>query len=359
MHEPNARFDLLRYANVWEDAEILIEALEPKSKRILSICSSGDQVLSLVAAGAQTVVAADLSPVQLEALKLRIAAIEALEYQECLCFLGIQGNAHKRRELWILVQKHLDQESLAFWQGHLVLIEQGICNPGKFERYLDLFGQKILPILQPQSRIQALLRADSPQKREAIWQKWNHWAWKLFFRAFFSKTMLGLGRDPSFLRHVHKSPGQMLASRLRHCLLHIPLSDNPYLSRILTGNWQSILPHYLRPEHFQTLKSQARSKIEFFCGPIHKACTLGPFDAFNYSDLLEYLDLESSQAVLSALVAHANPGARLALWNMMVERNPAVLNSALERLDVSDDLHARDRACFYMRFHLCQLRSMQ
>src|SRR5262245_44446652 len=59
--EARARFDYVRYANCWEDADVLAAALEPgPAKRILSIASGGDNSFALAADGA-TVVSVDLS----------------------------------------------------------------------------------------------------------------------------------------------------------------------------------------------------------------------------------------------------------------------------------------------------------
>ena len=63
--EDRAAFEQVRYANCWEDADVLCEALQPaEGKRILSIASAGDNALALLAQGA-TVVAADISLAQL------------------------------------------------------------------------------------------------------------------------------------------------------------------------------------------------------------------------------------------------------------------------------------------------------
>jgi hypothetical protein len=49
--EDRARFDLVRYANVWEDAEVLCAALAPAAgRRLLSIASAGDNAFALLAA---------------------------------------------------------------------------------------------------------------------------------------------------------------------------------------------------------------------------------------------------------------------------------------------------------------------
>src|SRR5438128_10521228 len=95
-HEPCRRiedrvsFQFIRYANCWEDAHILCQALRPgHGVRVLSIASAGDNVLALLAEGA-TVVAADLSLAQLACLELRRAAFRELEYDELIDFLGVR-----------------------------------------------------------------------------------------------------------------------------------------------------------------------------------------------------------------------------------------------------------------------------
>ena len=48
--EQRARFDIIRYANSWEDADLLVDALRPApGKRMLSIASAGDNAFALVA----------------------------------------------------------------------------------------------------------------------------------------------------------------------------------------------------------------------------------------------------------------------------------------------------------------------
>lgn len=58
---PDADFSFVRYANCWEDANLLIKSLLPTAgKRILSIASAGDNSLSMLVEGSE-VVAADRS----------------------------------------------------------------------------------------------------------------------------------------------------------------------------------------------------------------------------------------------------------------------------------------------------------
>ena len=47
-HLQNVRFDYIRYANCWEDADVLLEALQPNStSEIISIGSAGDNCFAL------------------------------------------------------------------------------------------------------------------------------------------------------------------------------------------------------------------------------------------------------------------------------------------------------------------------
>ena len=94
--EERVRFDLIRYANVWEDADVLVAALRPApGRRMLSIASAGDNAFALLAAGAE-VVAADLSPAQLALVELKRAAVRRLGHREMLAFLGVRTSPDRR-----------------------------------------------------------------------------------------------------------------------------------------------------------------------------------------------------------------------------------------------------------------------
>src|SRR5687767_13471482 len=84
-----AQFDFIRYANCWEDPQMLLNALAgTKCRKILSIASAGDNSFSLLLADPAQVVAVDVSEVQLFLVELKKAAIKSLSYDECLSFLG-------------------------------------------------------------------------------------------------------------------------------------------------------------------------------------------------------------------------------------------------------------------------------
>ena len=72
-------FGFIRYANCWEDADILLEGLAPEiNSRLISICSAGDNSFSLLVKDPAEVIAVDVNETQLWLTELKIAAIKNL-----------------------------------------------------------------------------------------------------------------------------------------------------------------------------------------------------------------------------------------------------------------------------------------
>ena len=71
--EDYAKFDIIRYAQVWEDAEILIESLNiNENDNILSIASAGENALSLLIKNPNKVYAIDLNANQIACTEFKI-----------------------------------------------------------------------------------------------------------------------------------------------------------------------------------------------------------------------------------------------------------------------------------------------
>jgi len=73
-------FSFIRYANCWEDADVLLAGFEAgPGAKFLSIGSAGDNSFSLLATNPELVVAVDINPVQLHLIALKKAAFSALD----------------------------------------------------------------------------------------------------------------------------------------------------------------------------------------------------------------------------------------------------------------------------------------
>ena len=87
--ERKADFSRIRYAQCWEDADILLEGLDIQpGDHCLSIASAGDNALAMLTKEPAKVVAVDLNPAQLYCVELRVAAFRTLEHTELLELIG-------------------------------------------------------------------------------------------------------------------------------------------------------------------------------------------------------------------------------------------------------------------------------
>ncbi|HEX3531750.1 MAG TPA: DUF3419 family protein [Thermoanaerobaculia bacterium] len=361
--EQRARFDLIRYANVWEDAGVLVAALRPApGKRFLSIASAGDNAFALLAAGAE-VVAADLSPAQLALVELKRAAIRRLDHAETLAFLGVRPSPDRLR-IYAELEPDLPETARAIWRGRLDTVAAGVIHGGKFESYFRLFRTRVLPLIHSRKTVLALLEERTEAERVRFYaERWDNLRWRLLFRVFFSRFAMGrLGRDPEFFRFVEGSVAERILARARYALTVLPTHANPYLESILTGNYSErdgALPRYLEPETFAAVR-ESLDRLTLFHGPVEAAAEAhhgaggAGFDGFNLSDIFEYLDPATSAAIYGRLLATARPGARFAYWNMLVpRRRPDALAGRVRSLDAeAAELFARDLAFFYSAFVL-------
>lgn len=360
--QDRAAFDRIRYANVWEDADVLAEALAPALHgRILSIASGGDNAFALLAAGGEGV-AADISMAQLACVELKRAAIARLDEEELLSFLGLSPST-RRLFLYRSLRRHLGESSRTFWDENRTLVEKGIVHAGKFENFFRIFRDWVVPLIHGERSVNELFLERDPEALAQFYERtWNNRRWRLMFHVFFSRWVVGrLGRDPEFFRYVEGSVARHILERTRHGLSEVAVHDNPYLHYIFRGTFLPARPAYLRSENLEPLRRNLH-RLTLHHGPIQEAACRweGPgFDGFNLSDIFEYLDPSSCEEVYGALLERARPAARFAYWNMMVPRRcPETLSHRVRSLDsLAKSLHERDRAFFYRAFIIEELRS--
>lgn len=348
-----ADFSTVRYSQVWEDADILLAALEARpGDTHLSIASAGDNVLALLTTRPSRVLAVDINPAQLACLRLRMAAYRVLDHAELLELIGSRPS-RRRTMLYERCRASLGPDDRTFWDARRRDIERGLGGLGKFERYFELFRTRVLPLVHRRATLRALLTPrDSCARRRFYDEEWDTARWRLLFRIFFSRPVMGkLGRDPEFFRYVEVDVAASILSRTRHALRELDPLDNPYVHWILTGSHGEALPLALRLEHFETIREHL-DRIEVYLLSVEELLGCTPdasIDRFNLSDLFEYVSLDHYHRMLEALVRAGRAGARLAYWNMLVpRRRPDVMASRLQSLDaLATTLHLRDRAFFY------------
>jgi S-adenosylmethionine-diacylglycerol 3-amino-3-carboxypropyl transferase len=353
-----ADFSRIRYAQCWEDADVLLEALDIQpGSTCLSIASAGDNALAMLSKGPRKVIAVDISPAQLVVLELRVAAFRELRHPEVLALVGSVGS-HNRIELYRRCRKHLSTTARNYWDRRPEMIEGGIGSAGRFENFFHIFRTRVLPLIHNRRVAEQLLARKSRSERTRFYEtEWNTIRWRTLFRVFFSRLVLGrLGRDPEFFRYVEGDVAERILQRVRYALTELDPAANPYLQWIFTGQHSNdSLPFSLRPENFEAIRAHL-DHLEWRCCSLEQflESSHDAFDAFNLSDVFEYISWQNYERLLRLLIQAGKPGARLAYWNMLVPRSrPESLASFLKPLTrLSDSLFQRDKAFFYDAFVL-------
>ncbi len=350
-----ARFDAIRYAQLWEDADILCEALGVRrGARLVSIGSAGDNALAMLLLDPADVIAVDLSPAQVACIRLRVAAWPVLSHGELLDLLGFRPSAN-RSALLDRVLANTDAETAAFWEAlRDPVIAHGAGAIGKFERYFALFRTRFLPLVHGRRTVAAIFEPRSAAARARfLAETWNNLRWRLLLKLFFSRTAMGaLGRDPAFFDQVDGSVSAHVARRIEHAFVANDPAGNPYLSWIMTGTHGDTLPRAFRPEHHATIAARL-DRLRVVEGTLESVATPGAnVDGWNLSDIFEYMSPQAFGDTYARILDASAPGSRLVYWNMMAPRRvpPACRAHVHERRDIADPLKARDKAFFYSDF---------
>jgi S-adenosylmethionine-diacylglycerol 3-amino-3-carboxypropyl transferase len=343
----------IRYAQCWEDADVLLDALDVQpGDTCLSIASAGDNTLALLARAPSRVIAIDYSSEQIACLELRVAAYRELSHRELLELVGsVPGS--RRGELYQRCRKQLSSAASAFWDARPDAIAGGIGGAGRIEHYLALFRRSVLPWVHSHRSVARLLGGGCSEEREAFYMRgWDNWRWRLVFRMFFSRTVMSrLGRDPRFFRYANGAVAEHLLTRARHALTTLDPAQNPYLQWIAAGRHLTALPFALRPENFEPIRARL-DRLEWHCSGLDDYLANAgahSIDRFNLSDVFEYMSPAQYESMLEQLARTGRPGGRLVYWNLLVDRHrPDRLGAQLIPLrELARQLYRRDKAFFY------------
>jgi S-adenosylmethionine-diacylglycerol 3-amino-3-carboxypropyl transferase len=346
-------FSIIRYAQCWEDAEVLLAALDVQPGDVcVSIASGGDNTLALLTADPARVIAVDLSAPQIWTVELKGAAYRHLPHAELLEFLGA-GASRRRIDLYQALRDSLSPGARTYWDRRTDTLVRGLLGAGRFEAYFRLFRTRVLPLIHRRRVVEALFEPRDREGRERFYRDvWDTWRWRLLSRLFLSRFVMGrLGRDPSFFRFVEGGVAERILARVRSALVELDPGDNPYLQWIALGRFARALPVALRPEHHGAIR-QRLDRLELRVQSLEHCLASLPaasVDRFNLSDVFEYISTPAAEAVFDDVARAGRPGGRAVHWNMLVPRYcPPRLAGRLRPLpEVGRRLHPRARACFY------------
>ena len=187
----------IRYAQCWEDADVLLAALDVQPGDVcLSIASAGDNALALLTRQPSRVIALDLSPAQLACLELRVAAYRVLTHPELLELIGSRPSTRRDGAVRAAAGPLLGGATRdVLGRASPRRSNDGIGGAGKFERYFALFRHRVLPLVHRRRDGGGAAAAEerSRQRRHVLRRALGH----LALAAAVPRVLLALRHGPA------------------------------------------------------------------------------------------------------------------------------------------------------------------
>ncbi len=351
----------IQYAQCWEDPRTLERALRISPEDdVVSIASAGDNTLALLLNKPSSLVAVDLNPAQLALVELKMRAIERLDHDQFVRFVGAR-ESQERDRLYRTVRPALSERAKAYWDQNPDALRRGIIHCGRFENYFRIFRRAVLPLIHGRPTVRSLLELSSLEDQGRFYEQvWNNRRWLRLFRVFFGRFLLGhLGRDPSYFRYVTLDKvAEVLLARARHGLTEIPIPDNYFIEYIFTGRYgRPDRSHpYLQPSNFQVIKENiGRLRLVHMDFEAYlKTLPARSVSKFNLSDIFEYMSEAQVESALREIRRVSRPRARLAFWTLFIPRRvpPSLTDQIAPCSSESIKLHFQARTFFYGSFCL-------
>ncbi|MBK8565705.1 MAG: DUF3419 family protein [Saprospiraceae bacterium] len=346
---------LLLYTNCWEDADMLLAALDPgPDDRVLSIGSAGDNSFSLLSKGPASVVVYDTWLPQLHLVELKKAVFQVLDYEAFLAFLGFTESTQRMAVFREKIKPLLPQEAQVFWERNAELLRRGVIHCGKLEHYFGLFRRFVLPIVASKKDVAHFYagppsEADLAEYRRRLAKPFFHWLLKIFLSEPLLKAT---GRQPVFFNEVKINLSEYLFEKFAGFILNPESHKNHYMYYATFGHFGKGLPHYARPENFEAIRSNL-DRMTLRHGRLEDGLVAEQnATLINASDIFEYLPMTDFKAFGERLAAHCPRLRRIAYWNFVVDRVLSEVQPSHFQweTDLTTKLSAKDKIYFYKRF---------
>ena len=367
----------LVYAQIWEDPDIDLEALDLQpDSHVVAIASGGCNVLSYLTAGPGRITAVDLSQAHVALNRLKLVAAQRLPSWDAFHrFFGAADDKANVAAFDRLIASHLDAESLAYWNG----------------RSLHQFGRRRISIFARNAYKHGALgrfiglahvvaRAHGVRPRDLLGAR-TLADQRLFFETMlfplFDKPMVrwatsnrlslyGLGIPPAQYEALAggRDMRVVLRERVERLSCGFSLDDNYFawqaFGRGYSAKGEGPLPPYLHRDKFDLVRANAgrvevmnRSITEYLAG-----CPAASRDRYVLLDAQDWMTDAQLNALWSEITRTARPGARV-IFRTAAEPSllpgrldPAILGRWRYEAERSHAFTQADRSAIYGGFHL-------
>lgn len=359
---------ILRYSRVWEDHRILCQGLDINHDDvILSVTSSGDNVLNMLLKEPKQIVSVDISEAQNSLLELKLTAIKCLDdYNEFLQLLG-EIPSDKRLSIFEKIQPHLPVYAKEFWMNNLPIVEAGISWSGRLEKYILNLRLHLPDSLNP-DLVDRFFSSSSLEEQKKCIDEMPLDELGARISWYFSKDNLEQGRSQVQQKYVDISSdgfGKMIWERFLSVCRNIPVADNFYLSLWFRGDRgydpvdkPDYIAPYLTKEGFQKLKGLV-NRVSVRTISVEDAVISPDIPKFTkacLSNIFEYFSAKAAKVIFDLLGSSMASGSRIAYWELFTSRKPSPDGKLHYLKDLSERLAQIDRVFWYDAFRVYEVK---
>ncbi|AJP73866.1 DUF3419 family protein [Sphingomonas hengshuiensis] len=372
----------LVYAQIWEDPEIDMEALEiTPDSHVVTIASGGCNVYSYLTANPRKITAVDLNPAHIALNNLKQqAALHLPDYAAFRRFFGEADSAENIAAYKAYIRPHLDATSRAYWESRDLTGRRRITGFARGFYREGLLG-KLIGFVHFMGR---LYRIDPTQILKAQSIEEQRQIFETNYAPFFDKKALrwlvdqpaalfGFGIPPAQydLLKADDSAGitGALKSRLRKLSCDFDIRDNFYAWQAFGRGYgkheDAPLPPYLQRRHYETVRARAdRVEIRHTnYADYLESMPAQSLDRYILLDAQDWMTDEQLTRIWSEITRTAKPGARVlyrtaAMPDVVKGHIPATLMDQWDYApqDKLDDWTRRDRSSVYGATHVWTLK---
>jgi len=372
-------FNRLVYAQIWEDPQADLDALQLQpGARLLTISSGGCNALAYLSAAPAAVHAVDLNQAHLATLALKRAALAMLpEYTELLAFLGDAARPDNAQRFQRLIHA-MDQPSREYWESRDPLgrrrymhFTRHAYRHGLLGRFIG-FSHGLVRLLG--GNLGAVMQARSLPEQRALFERHVAPVFRSRLVRWLAQrpaALYSLGIPPSQFEAIQRDSGGDLAAefceRLRRLACDWPLQENCFAQQAFGRRYdtrhQSALPLYLQQRHHAAIRAHlgALHVHHLTLTEFLRTQPAGSLNAYLFLDAQDWMDDQQITELWREVTRTAAPGAKVVfrtggVASPLPRQLPADL-LARWHTDAARNrqLHATDRSAIYGGMHLYQL----
>lgn len=372
-------FKSLVYAQIWEDPEADMAALDiRRDSRLITIASGSCNALSYLTADPAAIIAVDLNAAHLALGRLKIAAVRHLpDYDHLRRLLAEADHAGNVALYRDLLAPHLDAASRRYWDGRDLAgrrriegFANGIYKRGLLGNFIGL--AHLLARLHRVDPREILAAETLEDQRRVFDQKLAPIFDRRLVRWLTDKpaALFGLGIPPAQFAALagEDRMADVLRKRLEKLACHFPVNDNYFAWQAFGRGYgrgpEHPLPPYLRPENYDLVRARIdRLEIHQVNFIDHLAAQPdASLDRYVLLDAQDWMDDATLTRLWAEITRTARPGSRVlfrtaAEPSLLPGRVPEEILSRWDYAEAESRAATQaDRSSIYGGVHLYVLR---